>query len=132
MGVSADAPYLDTVYKLVAYAGRPVMKLSAGKESLPGAKQVFRHPGFRDVIGLRDDQTPWGAEPLLQPVMRGGQRIGPRASLDAARQRFEADLDASPPRCRRLVVPQPMPVGLTDRLATLRSGRGQRPMAHAA
>src|SRR5438874_230481 len=27
MGVSADAPYLDTVYKLVQYGGRPVMKL---------------------------------------------------------------------------------------------------------
>jgi len=31
MGVSADAPYLDSVYKLVAYGGRPVMKLSPGK-----------------------------------------------------------------------------------------------------
>ncbi len=30
MGVSADAPSLDSAYKLVAYAGRPVMKLSPG------------------------------------------------------------------------------------------------------
>ena len=34
LGVSADAPYLDTVYKLVAYDGRPVAKLSASKETL--------------------------------------------------------------------------------------------------
>jgi nicotinate phosphoribosyltransferase len=38
MGVSADAPYLDSAYKLVAYDGRPVMKLSAGKTTWPGAK----------------------------------------------------------------------------------------------
>ena len=120
MGVSADAPYLDTVYKLVAYAGRPVMKLSAGKETLPGAKQVFRCSGFRDVIGLRDEPRPAGAEPLLQPVMRAGQRVGPPESLDAAQQRFEADLDALPARSRRLLVSQPMPVSLTDRLWNLR------------
>jgi nicotinate phosphoribosyltransferase len=32
MGVSADAPYLDMVYKLVRYDGRPVCKHSTGKE----------------------------------------------------------------------------------------------------
>ena len=31
MGVSADAPYVDSVYKLVEFDGRPVLKLSAGK-----------------------------------------------------------------------------------------------------
>ena len=40
MGVSADAPYLDSAYKLVIYNGRPVMKLSAGKATQPGAKQA--------------------------------------------------------------------------------------------
>jgi nicotinate phosphoribosyltransferase len=40
IGVSADAPYLDTAYKLVEYDGRPVMKLSTAKVTLPGPKQV--------------------------------------------------------------------------------------------
>ena len=31
MGVSADAPFVDSVYKLVDFDGRPVLKLSAGK-----------------------------------------------------------------------------------------------------
>src|SRR5271169_1000902 len=35
MGVSADAPFLDSAYKLVTYAGRPVMKLSSGKAPRP-------------------------------------------------------------------------------------------------
>ncbi|WP_116948497.1 hypothetical protein [Jiangella endophytica] len=31
VGTSADAPCLDTAYKLVAYGWRPVMELSAGR-----------------------------------------------------------------------------------------------------
>ena len=122
MGTSADAPYLDTVYKLVMYAGRPVMKLSAGKETLPGAKQVFRHPGFLDLIGLRDEPPPGRAEALLQPVMQAGQRVGPESGLDEARGRFESDLDRLPARCRRLRMPQPMPVPHTSQLSQLKDG----------
>ena len=36
MGVSSDAPWSDMAYKLVKYDGRPVLKLSTGKISLPG------------------------------------------------------------------------------------------------
>ncbi len=35
LGVSADSPFLDAAYKLVAFDGRPVLKLSAGKATLP-------------------------------------------------------------------------------------------------
>ena len=54
IGVAADAPYLDTAYKLVQYGERPVFKLSPGKATLPGRKQVFRAPGLVDQVGLRD------------------------------------------------------------------------------
>jgi nicotinate phosphoribosyltransferase len=42
MGISADAPALDTVYKLVEYDGRGRIKLSSRKATLPGRKQVYR------------------------------------------------------------------------------------------
>ncbi|AOT62276.1 MULTISPECIES: nicotinate phosphoribosyltransferase [Streptomyces] len=42
VGTSADAPYLDSAYKLVEYGGAPVMKLSTSKITSPGRKQVFR------------------------------------------------------------------------------------------
>jgi nicotinate phosphoribosyltransferase len=75
MGVSADAPYVDTVYKLVEYGGRPVMKLSTGKAALPGPKQVFRMTGMRDVIACRDEEPPPGHLPLLEPeVSAQGRR----------------------------------------------------------
>jgi len=48
VGVSADAPWTDCAYKLVEYAGRPVLKLSTKKQTLPGPKQVFR---YRDPAG---------------------------------------------------------------------------------
>ncbi len=77
MGVSADAPYFDMAYKLVKYAGRPVMKLSPGKKTLVGEKQVFRFKGGdgklkRDVLGLRDEEMERG-EPLLMQVMEKGK-----------------------------------------------------------
>ncbi len=42
LSVSADAPSLDIVYKLVRYAGRDVFKLSPKKATYPGPKQVYR------------------------------------------------------------------------------------------
>lgn len=46
VGTSADAPYLDSAYKLVEYDQRPVLKLSEGKATAPGCKQVFRRNGM--------------------------------------------------------------------------------------
>jgi nicotinate phosphoribosyltransferase len=100
VGVPEDAPALDTVYKLVAYAGQPVAKLSTAKATLPGPKQVWRRRGG-DVIGLADEEGPGDGEPLLFTVLRDGRRLG-RASLDEARHRFAAELAALPPTLRSL------------------------------
>ena len=64
-GVSADAPWSDMVYKIVCFDRRPVMKLSTGKVSLPGAKQVFRRRDAQglltgDTIGLEEEPAPPG------------------------------------------------------------------------
>ncbi len=58
LAVSDDAPYLESVYKLVEYDGRPVAKQSTGKASLPGAKQVFRRTGLVDTLALREEDGP--------------------------------------------------------------------------
>jgi nicotinate phosphoribosyltransferase len=106
MGVSADAPYLNSVYKLVEFDGRPVVKLSEEKATEPGRKQVFRGSAG-DVIGLREESPPIGAEPLLVPVMRDGRRSGPRRGLDVARRLFEVDLVRLPAAATRLDDPEP-------------------------
>ena len=105
LGVSADAPFLDAAYKLVAFDGRPVMKLSTGKATLPGAKQVWRQGGSgrfeHDVVSLAAEPGPRGGVPLLEPVMEDGERI--RAdSLEEARSRAAAQRAALPPSLRRL------------------------------
>ena len=119
LGVSADAPYLDTVYKLVAYDGRPVAKLSASKETLPGAKQVFRAPGLVDVIGMREEAAPANTEPLLEMVMAGGHPIGPAAPLSELRTRFESDLVELPEAARALDSPVAPHVPITPALSAL-------------
>jgi len=92
MGVSADAPYLDMAYKLVRYAGKPVMKLSPGKTTLVDEKQVFRildsDGKFKtDIIGLRDDHIE-GASPLLIPVMAQGRMLGKQPTLAEIQKHF--------------------------------------------
>jgi nicotinate phosphoribosyltransferase len=105
MGVSADAPYLDTAYKLVEYDGRPVMKLSTAKATLPGPKQVFRQDGRADVIAQRSEDIA-GARPLLEPMMQGGQRINSPELHSTARERLVADLDALPEAAKRVRDPE--------------------------
>jgi nicotinate phosphoribosyltransferase len=105
MGVSADAPALDMAYKLVAYAGRDRLKLSAGKRLLPGRKQVFRVEeggrAVRDVIARHQERQP--GTPLLQPAMRAGKRLATDASdLAQARTRAHRAMDRLPEAIRSL------------------------------
>ena len=122
LGVSADAPYLDAAYKLVAFDGRPVLKLSSGKATLPGAKQVWRRAdGGRfagDVVTLRDEAAPPGAEPLLEQMMAHGVHV-PAESLEAARARAAAQRAALAPE-QRLLDARPYLVEITAELGELR------------
>ena len=103
LGVSSDAPSLDAVYKLVEYAGAGTLKLSPGKETLVGAKQVWREAGrggavLRDRISTRDESSPGGGwEPLLSPVMANGEILSSPglAGLRAQHAREIASLPAS-------------------------------------
>jgi nicotinate phosphoribosyltransferase len=116
MGVSADAPYVDSVYKMTEYEGRPVLKLSASKATAPGRKQAFRSPGG-ETLGLRDEELP--GERLLVPVMQAGNRIGEAATIDEMRERFRADLPGLPDGARRLLEPEPVKVEHSLALRTL-------------
>jgi nicotinate phosphoribosyltransferase len=108
---SQDAPALDCAYKLQEYAGVPKRKRSEGKATWPGRKQVWRrHEAGAiagDLLTLEDDRALPASrlEPLIEPVMRGGRRIGAGPSLAQARERAAAEL-------RRL--PQPLQALRTD------------------
>ena len=120
VGVSADAPSLESAYKLVAYAGRSRMKLSEGKVTLPGRKQVYRQyeggRAVRDVIAQHDERLP--GEPLIREVMRDGRRL-PLAGLDlpASRERARTAIARLPPRLLQLAPAAPAyPVEVSARL----------------
>lgn len=119
MGVSADAPSLDSVYKLVQYGDRPVLKLSPGKATSPGPKQVFRSAGLRDVIALRSEAAPRDARALLEPVMTRGERSRAPGAIAAARERCESDLAELPDEARRLRDPEPPVARVSESLMEL-------------
>ncbi|MBA3350476.1 MAG: nicotinate phosphoribosyltransferase [Actinobacteria bacterium] len=105
MGTSGDAPSLGGVYKLVEDTHGPKIKLSTGKATLPGRKQVFRMRGDggydHDVIALEDEGTPGGV-PLLQQVMVGGLRCEERDPLTAVQARCGRTLALLPEELRSL------------------------------
>lgn len=122
LAVSTDAPYLDTAYKLAAYAGRGRMKLSASKRTWPGRKQVFRQiehgVAVRDIVGSADETM--DGRPLLQAVMAGGRRIDElRPDLDTIRHHAAAALREIPKRVRDLeITDRPYPVEISLQLRT--------------
>jgi nicotinate phosphoribosyltransferase len=127
LSTSIDAPALGGIYKLVeserAGMAIPVMKLSGGKPSYPGRKQVWRHGhdghAVRDTIGLHDEPVPAGAEPLLQLVMRGGHRLPARPSLAASRAHHAAQVAMLPEALRTLDPPVQYPVATSPALDAL-------------
>lgn len=122
LGASDDAPTLDSVYKLVAYDGRPVRKTSTGKATWPGAKQVWRDRAWSgDLLGLVDEPTPdQRYEPLLVEAMVAGARAGPGTrDLTAINAHFERGWQRLPATLRDLSDPAKYTVDVSDRLGDL-------------
>lgn len=105
VGVAADHPVLDMAYKMVAFDGRPVLKLSEGKATWPGAKQVFRPAAGDlrqpDVIALAGEPAPEGHHAVLVPAMEMGRRIAD-TPLGEARDRCAAARHVIAPEFRAL------------------------------
>ena len=110
---------LDTVFKLVAFDGRPVRKTSEGKATWPGRKQVWRSEEI-DVLGLADEDGPAGGEALMDEVMRNGRRTAAgQADLAGAAARFARQWDGLGRPVRRLSDPVSRPLRLSAALERL-------------
>jgi nicotinate phosphoribosyltransferase len=126
---SSDRPALDCAYKLQEYAGVARRKYSAGKATWPGRKQVWRRFGAdgrmaRDTISLADDRQE--GEPLLEPAMREGRRIGTAQTLAQGRERVARELARLPEPLRELAQAEPYPVAVADALKRLAADVDQR------
>ncbi len=119
---ASDAPALDCAYKLQEYGGRPKRKVSTGKATWPGRKQVFRH--YRhdavmagDLLTLEGDSK--GGEALVLPVMRAGKRIAGLPGLEEARAHAAEELRRLPAALRGLAPGPAYPVEVSAALRDL-------------
>ena len=104
LATSADAPSLSVVYKMVetedANGRRFPIKLSQDKQTLPGAKQVFRYA--RHDLLARSSECPDAAIPceaLLRPVIIGGRLVEPLPGVHEARRHAAEGLAKLPAQC---------------------------------
>ncbi len=131
LAVSEDAPAGDFYYKLVEYGGEPRMKLSAGKASMPGRKQIFRAYNdagtpYGDLVGLLDEgtvtvarefrHTPAATRAMLETQMEAGRRKLPRPSLEDLRAQTHAEFERLDSRLKALRKPAEYPVRTTAAL----------------
>jgi nicotinate phosphoribosyltransferase len=127
MGTSADHPYIDVIYKLSETMNAkgefsPIMKLSKGKITLPGRKQVFRFKDSegkysRDAIVLADEKVK--GEPLLAKVMENGKIIGNLPSLNEIRANAQKNLKMLPEKFKQLTDAPTYQVELSQSLNNL-------------
>jgi len=127
MGTSEDKPYVDVIYKLSEKTNEdgelsPIMKLSKGKVTLPGRKQVFRIMNkegrfVKDVIALDDEKTK--GEPLLAKVMEKGKITCDLPSLEEIRTRASENITKLPEKYKKLKKAPCYPVQLSPKLRKL-------------
>jgi nicotinate phosphoribosyltransferase len=127
MSTSSDRPYVDVVYKLSGKLENdsfvPAMKLSRGKITLPGKKQIFRQADddgnyVKDIIGLEDEEVE--GEPLLVRVMEKGTITYDLPSLEKIRENVLRNLSHLPNRYKKLKNAGSYPVELSPRLRKIK------------
>ncbi|MGB9854716.1 MAG: nicotinate phosphoribosyltransferase, partial [Candidatus Bathyarchaeales archaeon] len=127
MGTSADRPYVDIIYKLCEKVNgkgefQPIMKLSEGKATLPGRKQVFRLKDaegnfVKDIIALDDEKI--NGEPLLVKVVEKGKVVYDFPTLEDIRKRALENLSRLPEKYKRLRNAAKYPVELSPKIKKL-------------
>jgi len=126
LSTSKDAPALGGVYKLVEIERdavmAPVLKLSAGKRTLPGSKQVWRLSdngrASGDVLALAAEPSP-GGRPLLRLMMQRGHRLHQPGKIEASRRHAGDAMGELPDGVRRLTGWDAYPVGISAALEDL-------------
>ncbi len=106
LATSTDSPNIGVVYKLVELNGRNTAKFSEDKQTLPGAKQVFRFAGH-DVIACSWECLGCGpdepeARALLRPVLLGGEPVDSPPKIEATRQYAAESIKRLPTAIRSL------------------------------
>jgi nicotinate phosphoribosyltransferase len=128
MGTSIDAPSLDVIYKISEVTDDdgnffPTMKLSKGKVTYPGRKQVFRVQDkkgrcIKDILGLEKEKI--RGLPLLKKVVSQGRIIYKPPSLEKIRQFTKDNLSRFSQRLKEVYPEYKYPVIISPQLNRLR------------
>lgn len=112
---------VNGVYKLVEIDHIPVMKKSTGKKTYPGRKQIFRFCANgqvkTDQLGLITESP--GGQPLLQLMVKQGQRVQQPETLAEIQKRTAISVASLPDETRRLDNPVSPSVKISDALQEL-------------
>ena len=134
LSTCSDAPALGGVYKLVEVerAGlvQPVLKLSRGKGTYPGRKQVWRvadrGAATHDVLAGDREPPPGRGRALLSQVMRRGRRLRSASAVQEIRDRALRAVEMLPAGVLRLDEPADYRVVVSDGLTRLTEDLQQR------
>jgi nicotinate phosphoribosyltransferase len=104
---SSDDPTLSAVYKLMEHNGEPKIKISEGKKTYPGSKQVYRiydKKGIfkEDIMKLEEEIPPKNAKPLLIPIMKDGKLIYKLPELEKIREHYRENINQLPEKYKKL------------------------------
>ncbi len=122
LDTSEDAPYMECAYKLMEYDGKPRLKKSSGKATLPGRKQVMRlHKNgimVKDIITEEKDMQE--GTPLVEKVMSEGRRLRTSPGLIEIAAYTKSQLQSLPEHLRQLDLTPAYPVEVAPSLLRLR------------
>jgi len=142
---------VNGVYKLVEVDGKAMMKISSGKVTYPGRKQILRQwdesgqiVGDRlclidELIDELEDQTDSKSSsgqgqssytPLLQTVMIEGERVQVPEGLGAIARRTRESVKSLPAALRQIRQPGLAPVEISDALQQLTERTQQQIQSH--
>ena len=134
LSTASDAPALSGVYKLVEVerAGQmqPVLKVSPGKGTYAGVKQVWRvmcdGGAAHDVLAEGHEPAPRNGRALLSQVMRQGRRLRPAPTMHEIRDSALRAVETLPAAVLRLDEPADYPVVVSDGLMRITEDLQQR------
>lgn len=120
-----DYPKLEAVYKIAQVTDsngkvENKAKLTKGKESYPGIKQVYRiykdGKMYKDVIGLDGEDL---GEPLLVEYIKKGKIVKQTESLDKVKDDIKNNLNILTSSYKKIRKPEKYPITISNNLTDL-------------
>ena len=121
---------VNGIYKLVEIDGIATMKESNNKATYPGRKQIYRQivegKLIQDRLALFWETPLEHEQPLLQLVMKQGERLQPPEPLTEISQRTAASVATLSTSIRQLDDPTPLAVQISEHLQQLTQATQRR------